>query len=680
MVLVLFACSLSAQALSTPPAPDEDSESVEDDEDAMTADYNARQAELFDRLREDSSPRQQVLAGRIYVGDDEGVPTALRPKREDVVARAVQLAPDDAFVQWQGAALGSYASSRCGPTTWPDAEVANLIRLEPDNAAAWQYVVALAGAKGDQAAIDEALSRMAAAPRADDHIVEQLDEWKKVFATRADAASPAARMWKDASPTAQALLSGLQQVDSDYSSAKSAVLEICKPDASSDHAWQRLGWCADAARTLATKGGSLALRRQGLELFAAIGEKSDTVTQLQRQADWLDAHGANPMRNFEAVRDAPEAIVSDWQGAKSEIAAIEHRLKRTGQPLEAPAGWFKETSSEDGDGGKFLAAMTAYRDYMKSLVDAMRTSGDVHQQVLAASSGTALAMLTRDNGKVADAAPAADFPAKFDSIEQIAAAHSNDLLVQWVAATATGINLSPESSAAAIANVQRLDSDNSAALALSLAGSTGNPEQIDAILQRMAANSRYDEHIGEMLGVWLDAIRRTPPPAGLGDMFREAIGSEMSATDSDTTANGIAMTMAYMMSTGSTPTLESCTPKDAAVAAARRADCIAIGRLQLHSAKSMLGAKFGESLLRRLDAAAPPEIARMRELAWWDDSLRSGISTGGPTLARYLDDVRASGEVEAMRLAAARAGKAEPPANWKSPAEKSADKKPRKAD
>src|SRR5262249_43377017 len=115
MVLAVVTCSLCVQAHLPPPPPPPDWTEDDVDIDATVDGGNDAQAVLFDRLRGDSSPRQQVLAGRLSFGEDDGTPTALRPKREEVVARAVRLAPDDVWVQWEGAVLGDYRSSLCGP-------------------------------------------------------------------------------------------------------------------------------------------------------------------------------------------------------------------------------------------------------------------------------------------------------------------------------------------------------------------------------------------------------------------------------------------------------------------------------------------------------------------------------------------------------------------------------------
>jgi hypothetical protein len=73
---------------------------------------------------------------------------------------------------------------------------------------------------------------------------------------------------------------------------------------------------------------------------------------------------------------------------------------------------------------------------------------------------------------------------------------------------------------------------------------------------------------------------------------------------------------------------------------------------------------------RGADKAACGEASRRpagtcARTGWWQENVTT--LTEGDALSRYLDDYTATGnEVEAMRLAAARAGKAEPPADWKS--------------
>ena len=265
--------SVTGSADPVEQATDTSSSDVEFDEfdtQHFEEEYARTNIERYDALSASPSPRQQVLAGRIYLEQEEETPALIRPRRADVVARAVQLAPDDSFVQWMAADQGSYTSSQCGPTKRPEAEVSNLVRLEPDNAAAWRFAVALASAIGDQAGVDDALSRMASASRADDHSIEQLEEWTKAFSATPEPKITWEHADSDLSNDDHAMLAGLGKIGSAYSSVASVVLGVCTMEVDNDRIWKRLGWCADAATTLASRGSSLALREEGLALLAAV--------------------------------------------------------------------------------------------------------------------------------------------------------------------------------------------------------------------------------------------------------------------------------------------------------------------------------------------------------------------------------------------------------------------------
>lgn len=667
----LFILAASAAPVHAQDRIDKDAPSI-DDSDAPLEKYKSAQILLFDALRNDSSPRQQVLAGRIYISSDDETPAALRPKGADVVARAAQLAPDDVFVQWQAAAQGSYFSSACGPTRRPEGEVANLLRLEPDNAAALQFAVALAQAKDDQVAIDDALSRMAAASGADDHLTDELAAWTKAHVAHPEADNPLTDIWHqaNATPQAKALLSALSHLSYRSSSTSSELETACKPDGASDRTWQRLGWCADAARLFATKGSSLQLREQGLKLLATTGDHSDATAELQRQYDWLEAHGANPMQNAEAMSDAPTDVQSDWQGASSEVAAIEHRLKRTGQPLTPPSGWTKEIRADEessGDSNDVAVLRKSYADYLKGLMGDMRGSADVREQALALGPGLAFVVAIAADEEADKADPKSNTAAA--ALADLAAANPDNLFVQWIAAVSTdGANSVATSSA--IARTQRLDADNAAAWALSLSRDTPMAES-SRILQHMAAGKRYDVHGAEILAVALTAARRHPMAPELADALGAVSPEQGSSSDAMTA--GVAMMLAYS-TFGAAPAITAvCSAAVASSEQVRRNNCIAVGHLMLHEGRSLVDVSIGEILLRQLEALGPSDENRARQVAWWHSASTPKVMFGSDGGVTYFNDFISSGsEIEATRLAAKRLGKAEPPADWKSPAEKRA--------
>lgn len=654
IVPVLMSAAVTVHAADAPPSVAE--------ADAMMSNYKQAQVALYDTLRSDASPARQVLAGRLYVDDDD-TPSALRPKSADVVARAAGLAPDDAFVQWLAADVGSYYSSKCGPTRWPEAEVANLVRLEPDNAGALQYAAALAHAKGDQAAVDEALARMASARRADDHLGDEIAAW-----TRAYVAHPVASPFgdatgkSDASPQDRALTSALQQNGFRSSPVESALEESCKPAADSDRTWQRLGWCADAGVLLATRGNSFSLRELGLKMLTAAGATRDDIADLQRQLDWLKANAASPMQNGEAFTDTPADRAADWHGAPSEIAATERRLKRLGKPLTPPATWTPASREEDPDD---KAALQSWQDYIRAVIGDLRGSGDVRERAVALASGEQLARwLGADGGQApADAKDAAK-ATNDTALADLAAATPGDLLVQWVAATASGA----KRDAAALANLQRLDKDNGAAWALSLDDSGTDAPRI---LQTIASSHRYDEHTAEIVPIWMAAVKRHPLPAEMIERVQQQ------APQANFTQDDLATSTAMMLAAMTTIATSPYARINAACADAddqRKAPCIASGRLMFDQGRSLMAVIMGEMLLRKFDALNPEDRLRSRNLAWWRENSMSLLMTGD-SAGQYMRDLLATGsEIEALRLAATRAGKADPPADWKSASEKAAAK------
>lgn len=618
--------------------------------------WQARERELFDLLRADTSPRVQVLAGRVYLSDeDEGAP--LRPKGEDVVARAANLAPDDAFVQAVAASEGNYYNSQCGPLRWPEAEVANLVRLEPDNAAAWRYAVALAQAKGDQAGIDTALERMAMARRADDHEGEEIATWTRVFTAHPDSARSTYGEEVDAAmPPRTALSAALERMAFSHSTSDSALERACAPDGSNEQAWRRLDWCARAGRVLVREGNSFALRELGLKLLG----KGDSHADLRRQHAWLEANASDPSRNGAAFADAAADRESDWRDAAGSIVAAERRLARLGKPAVPPEGW---TAGDAYDGADAEAANDAWLAYMGEVIEGMRASGDAREQVLALVSEQASASVESEQAVASGDDDSGDKRA----ITDIATAHPDDLLVQWVAAQ----HADADGRAAAIARLQGLDAANAATWAWSLPASNDAADPLP-VLQRMAASRHHDEYAAGFIGIWSTAFARVPAPAEFAAQM-QAMGAEV---DAETLPKMMALSSMFHLTAGLAwqNVMGACAAEAVATAAARREPCLAVGRLLLRQSRSLLAARVGEGLLRKLDALRDTDAERTRQLAWWQENMQANLLPGKAMDAYFADWLSTGSEVEALRLAANRAGKAEPPADWQSPADKRAKK------
>lgn len=655
MVLGLLAAVAFARADSPPvPSPPSAATTVDAADDAFDPAramerFRENERNLFDALSADPSPRRQALAGRIYVDADDLGP--LRAKPAEVLARASELASDDALVQWLAASEGHYASSSCGPTTWPDREVANLVRLEADNAAAWQFEVALAHARNQPDALDQALSRMAASTRADDHIADELGAWVDAFSTYPQVPSAFGQLWADSDSPARTKAFGaaLARMHSRYSPAKSALEDACRLDAKSDTTWQRLGWCADIGRLLANEGTSLALREQGLALLEAIGDRSDATASAQRQYDWLAAHDAHPLRNYKLMRDPPAPIIADWAGAPSEIAAIERRLRRLGEPLSPPDSWSAK-AEETRASVEMRQAADAQAAFMREVLADMRASSVLHEQVLALSMPAMFAY--ESTGVAAPGESAASENEERDALAALAAAHPDDLFTQWTVASRGGDTAAVK---AAIATVQRLDPDNAAVWSLSV-GASG-ADGLSA-LQRMAASSRYDDFTGQTMRLWLSVFERQPTQA-LANIAKSM--GEPEELSNDVLVKGSAVMMANDGRSGGWTVAKACRSTDEA----RKAPCIAVARLLLHKGESLLDALTGTAILGYFDAADATDKERTRQIAWWRENTLQHFGADAGQRAAMLDDLLSSGsELDALQRAAARAGNAEPPADW----------------
>ena len=300
---------------------------------------------------------------------------------------------------------------------------------------------------------------------------------------------------------------------------------------------------------------------------------------------------------------------------------------------------------------------------MRTVIDDLRRSSDARERALALASGKKVSeWFAADAQATTDAnstKPAAD-----SALADLAAARPEDVLVQWIAATASG----GTRDAAAIANVQHLDKDNAAAWALSLNDAAADAQQT---LQHMAASHRYDEHSAEIAAIWLTAVKRHAVPADtIGRIQAQSTFSE-----DDIKAN----TAAILAATSAVDASPNASINAACASAndARRPFCIATARLMFDGGHTLMANIIGEMLLRKFHALNAQDLLQARKLAWWRENSMSIITDGpnGMAISLYMHDMLATGsESEALRLAATRAGKAEPPADWKSQSEKKAAK------
>ncbi len=608
--------------------------------------FKQRQIDLFDSLRADPSPRQQVLVADEYLPENASA-AALRPKLGEVVARAVNLAPDDAFVQWYAAQSGSFTSSSCGPTTWPEAEVANLIRLEPDNGVTWTFAIALASAIGDEDGVDDALSRLASASRADDHAMEAFTEWRQAF--DAGHAGTSYMPWlRDVPSDIASFTLASAKLASVTSPAAAKVAGACGTDGG-ERTWRRLGWCAEGGRLLASKGNSLELRRLGLDMLEAIGDRNPDVLALAHQYAWLARH--DPASAYVDIHDvtATRTTMEDWKHAASHVEVLERRIARAGKPVQVPADWVVPRD-EDEDTDDHDAATAASMAYSTELIAALLEDADPEKRAVGWLVGQALGVEPNGNEDAQQLPDSSGAP-----IRDMPAAHPDSVLVQWIATR------DPASRDMAVANLQRLDPGNLAVWLPSIAPAASGRDATDDTLARAASATRHQQPMTSLLRAMLDVVGRHPPPAGLKEVWSD-LGYPQYG-EPETIAYASAMAMASLFAFDTAQLGNACSARVAPPSSERRANCTAVARRLLHEGNMLISALMGGSVLVSLGELDERDRTRLRSLSWWSELVTENIEE-----ERQQDLVRdlleTDSEVETARRAATRLGKTEPPADW----------------
>ncbi|MFD0739790.1 hypothetical protein ACFQZQ_10905 [Lysobacter koreensis] len=127
-------------------------------------DWNAALANRLQQLSTQADARSQLAYALLLpLASGDADPAAMQAARRQALERAAQLDPDDVLVAWLQAV--DCPGAQCDP----NAALARLQRLEPDNAAVWLIELQAAHQRGDAAAVDRYLRLAAAADRYDLH-------------------------------------------------------------------------------------------------------------------------------------------------------------------------------------------------------------------------------------------------------------------------------------------------------------------------------------------------------------------------------------------------------------------------------------------------------------------------------------------------------------------------------
>ena len=287
--------------------------------------WPAYEASVHHALQATGTPRDLAFAA---LDLDTAGATLPANVHDEQLFRAAMAIPDDALVQWLIA--NRLLGSRDARTA---AIVANVTRLEPDNAEAWGLALALASARNEHAGVDDALAHMAASTRSDPHLTDALHAWFEVYERNPP---PRSLFVESADADSAVFVAAMARTAALALPAYQPLLLACKPSADVDLDAMRAADCATVGHLMTHHATSLIGRSIGFALLRNLGVATDEDKTARRNLDWL-------MQNIGDATDknalAAQAHQADWVNLDNEYEIMQRALRRAGLPVEAPDGW-----------------------------------------------------------------------------------------------------------------------------------------------------------------------------------------------------------------------------------------------------------------------------------------------------------------------------------------------------
>jgi hypothetical protein len=261
-----------------------------------------------------------------------------------------------------------------------------------------------------------------------------------------------------------------------------------------------------------------------------------------------------------------------------------------------------------------------------------------------------------------------------------AAGAPNDVLVQWIAE----LQHAPSATDAVGDNaplhaLQRLEPDNAAVWlqALTSAMQRGDRAAIDTALAQMAASRQMDDHFFELQAELTKVCQRYPLPDeyfAVAATQKVDAGQLLQSREAMPYVMANAITMATSMPAYQFP-IKACRVNPATGENLQHRDaCAATGRLMAAQGKTMLANRIGFAMLRVSGTYTDADVqnARAQDWTWrrWQTISTSTNNADAELQAKQIvalihDQSQTRSELQAARLAVARAGEAAtPPADW----------------
>lgn len=257
-------------------------------------------------------------------------------------------------------------------------------------------------------------------------------------------------------------------------------------------------------------------------------------------------------------------------------------------------------------------------------------------------------------------------------INRAVAAAPDDVLVQWIALSRQKATRNSLIDDAPLQTLRRLEPDNGAVWmeVLMRASQRKDDSAIDAALTQMAASTRNNEHISDLIKAQLDVYRRYPWP---DEYFIVASEKEPSLSKEEAPyVYTMAVTVAFALPAYQ-DLINACriSPKTGENAS-RAATCASIGRLMTTHGTPVIANRIGAAVLRLSSTFKDDDVQLARTQDWiWQqkialfDSDRPAEEIVAKMVVNMNDWIDTGSELEAARREIVRAGKSPtPPADW----------------
>ena len=298
--------------------------------------------QLTEALLAEGTPRSTVLAATSMVYADKGSRSAIDERRRELLDRAAQMAPDDAWVQWMAAMSRQPADTLSAPAL-------ALQRLEPDNGAVWLFQLQVATRAKDNKGITDALERIAASSHFDEYFTATAFEWRK-FLLGFPLPEPGVVANAGKLTTEQmAMIAAIARAAATAMPSYSSPISACKSKEQPLTADRREA-CLAAGRLILNESNTLMSRQIGVALLRLA--EADDAAEINRNTKYfMEEYSLASIAELEDP-DKFERWQADWLQTGNEIQAARNMLIRAGIPLLPPADWQPAPNPYTTDAGK----------------------------------------------------------------------------------------------------------------------------------------------------------------------------------------------------------------------------------------------------------------------------------------------------------------------------------------